>query len=524
MNVSAISHVMPEGSADICVVGSGPAGAITAVELARAGLKVIVLEAGDENAGITASEGLGDLDVGGTAEIAFGRAFQLGGSTALWAGRVAPLDSIDFVRRDWVPESGWPFPRGEIDHYYRRAYDILGVPYPDGFRGDLPCGLTNLLGSGSIEPKRLTWANDPFHAGRWLRKQVALLPNLRIVLTAQAVALRQTDHAEVRAIQVRRPDGALDQIMARCFVIAAGGLETLRLLFNSTDCCADGLGNAHGALGRWFSTHPKADVAVVRLPRAAPTNNAVFADTPFGGGRIRLGLGLDPVAQEELRTLNHYVRLSPLAEFRASRAFELVKGSRILSSPFLSRQAVSGGFLAGAGLWAFNAIGRCAKIQQRARLLVVRGFFDQFPDSNNRLCRSDHKDDTGMPKLDIHWRFSDSDRRSVLAFLRRLDGELARRRIGRMDFSGLAELSEWPITALHSHFMGGTRMGENPKSSVTDAFGRVHGVANLYIAGPSLFPTFGFANPVLTIAALSLRLAKRIAGRQALVMGSATTR
>ena len=61
------------------------------------------------------------------------------------------------------------------------------------------------------------------------------------------------------------------------------------------------------------------------------------------------------------------------------------------------------------------------------------------------------------------------------------------------------------------HMMGTTRMGYNPDTSVTDAQGRVHGVENLYVAGSSLFPAVGAANPTLTIVALSLRLADYLA-------------
>lgn len=61
--------------------------------------------------------------------------------------------------------------------------------------------------------------------------------------------------------------------------------------------------------------------------------------------------------------------------------------------------------------------------------------------------------------------------------------------------------------------MGSTRMGKDPKLSVTNAHGQVHGVDNLYIAGSSLFPSVGAANPTLTIVALSLRLATHLAGK-----------
>jgi choline dehydrogenase-like flavoprotein len=59
--------------------------------------------------------------------------------------------------------------------------------------------------------------------------------------------------------------------------------------------------------------------------------------------------------------------------------------------------------------------------------------------------------------------------------------------------------------------MGTTRMASDPRRGVTDGWGRVHGLPNLHVAGSSLFPTGGWANPTLTILALSLRTADRIA-------------
>ena len=79
-----------------------------------------------------------------------------------------------------------------------------------------------------------------------------------------------------------------------------------------------------------------------------------------------------------------------------------------------------------------------------------------------------------------------------------------------IEYSGLETLQDWPLIGVHSHLMGTTRMGDDTKTSVTNADGRVHGTSNLYIAGPSLFPTYGFANPFLTITALSLRLADHL--------------
>jgi choline dehydrogenase-like flavoprotein len=101
----------------------------------------------------------------------------------------------------------------------------------------------------------------------------------------------------------------------------------------------------------------------------------------------------------------------------------------------------------------------------------------------------------------------------VIRFFERLAATMPG--VRRLDFARLLELEDWPLIGMHSHFMGTTRMGSDLAASVTDGQGRVHGSDNLFIAGPSLFTTPGYANPVYTVVALALRLAGHLRSRVA---------
>ena len=123
--------------------------------------------------------------------------------------------------------------------------------------------------------------------------------------------------------------------------------------------------------------------------------------------------------------------------------------------------------------------------------------------SNGVTLSNARKDLLGQPIAQVNLRFNPEEIRAAAELL---NAELVRSGLGRMSILP----KEFQITG-GGHMMGTTRMGYNPETSVTDSQGRVHGVENLYVAGSSLFPAVGAANPTLTIVALSLRLAHHLA-------------
>jgi choline dehydrogenase-like flavoprotein len=123
----------------------------------------------------------------------------------------------------------------------------------------------------------------------------------------------------------------------------------------------------------------------------------------------------------------------------------------------------------------------------------------------SRVYLDNEKDKLGMPRLILDWKLSERSVNSSLRLMRLLDEHFRSRNAGFVE-EDLVEIKELPYTDA-SHHLGTTRMSSDPKTGVVDVNCQVHGVNNLYIAGSSVFPTAGHANPTLTIAAMSLRLA-----------------
>jgi choline dehydrogenase-like flavoprotein len=137
--------------------------------------------------------------------------------------------------------------------------------------------------------------------------------------------------------------------------------------------------------------------------------------------------------------------------------------------------------------------------------LSIVNFSEQEPIRESRVYLGSEKDKLGIPKLILDWKVSNRSLKSSLRLMELIDEHFRRQEAGYIE-EDLAEIKQLPYTDA-SHHLGTTRMSADPKSGVVDVNCQVHGVDNLYIAGSSVFPTAGHANPTLTIAAMSLRLA-----------------
>jgi hypothetical protein len=147
--------------------------------------------------------------------------------------------------------------------------------------------------------------------------------------------------------------------------------------------------------------------------------------------------------------------------------------------------------------------------RKKMNVYTLSHMSEQTPNPDSRITLSQDKDVFGQNRVCLNWRFSPIDIHSALRSQEIIAKVLKKTEMGNFVLSMINELYPQPVSG-GWHHMGTTRMNDNPRQGVVDSNSRVHGLSNLYIAGPSVFPTGGYANPCLTILALTLKLSDHL--------------
>jgi choline dehydrogenase-like flavoprotein len=494
--------------ADYCVVGSGPAGSVIACELARRGKDVLMLEAGGPNTPVV-EDSINEIDIEGRQGLSSRRAALLGGSSNIWGGLVSALEPSDFPAKDMSSGLGWPISFTDLEPYYRRACRLMDL---DWRSLDPSQGARRFcFGSRDLARKKFAVSDPPFSMRRHVESIVHGYQRGRLrVLTDAAVAkINITPEGVVQSVNVISPARLLLKVEARIFVIAAGGIETPRLLLSSNDVQTEGIGNRLGLVGRYFSTHPKGELGCLHLNRqlSRRTRDALY--TVISGAKGYVGTGLSPNIIEGHGQLNHYAQLSPFWHGSVDAVLDRLRRKALQKQGYVAavRPRLITMGLRRKGLGILTAI---TPRHLTERACILTGHFDQLPQHQNRITLSSQRDRLGYPKVDVYWRFSAFDRASIAHFFETLRLAFRRSDIGTLEGDISRRLEEGEFTAFHSHHLGATRMAADEKSGVVDPAGKVFSTRNLYLCGPSVFSTYGFSNPFLTTVALAYRLADHL--------------
>jgi choline dehydrogenase-like flavoprotein len=521
----------------VCIIGGGVAGIAMALEFERQGINTLLLESG----GLKGDEATADLYRGDNAGLPYTfadncRTRFLGGSSNCWGGWCAPLQAQDLAPRDWVADSGWPYPREHLDPYYERAHRYLNLG-PVNFDVEHWVGKIGRrdvrripLPSGRVQDN-LSQFSAPSRVGRVYRGTLHAARQVRTLLHANVVDI-ETASERVSRVHVRTLSGRRFTVEAEHFVLACGGIENARLLLASNKQQAAGLGNAHDLVGRYFADHPRLTLGNATL---APDwrrnklydikfhymNRAVRADRTY----VSAQFGVSRQVQQQEGLLNALMWFSSVFSGEGSAAGDaLIR----MKQRYHGKSDPHYSLLGDARRMAADpvnllAFGAARLFQPRAliRKVELQIVCEPAPNRDSRVTLSpDRVDALGMPRVRVDWQLGEQVKRTCDRSIAIFADELRRGGVADVELFEPLEGRPWPeFPALPWdnlgiwHHMGTTRMADSPRQGVVDRDGKVHGLANLYVAGSSVFPSFGANYPTITIAALAFKLADHLAAQ-----------
>ncbi len=518
--MKATTHRLPLAT-DVAIVGGGAAGLLFAARLASAGRRVVVLEAGPAwSLGDLASSQIwarrlkwGGAPVLGAGAHPFGNGFGVGwglGGSALhhYAGwpRMHPEDFR--LRSQFGRGFDWPLDYDTLRPWYDEIQAEMGVsgdadlepwrppgaPYPmpplktyrhgeslaKGFRklgmrvGPAPLGINSVVYRGRAACIDDGWCDAGCPIGALANPLITHYPQAikagaRILTGVTAARIRMRSAQRAAAVDFVDADGQQRSLAARVIVLAAGAIHNARLLLESaTDAHPRGLGNNHDLVGRYFQCH-----AIV---------------TSFG---------MFPEPTEPHRGVN-------AGSLMCQDGYDKTRAGKPFGSyQWGIGQAIKPNDLLGIANTRPEIFGpRLTEFLQSAakHIAMMSAVCETFADASNRIELTAERDRHGLRVV----RVTHSLSTEALA----LREHVSREGIEIVRAAGASDA--WNGVAATAHALGGTLMGRSVSDSVTDSFGRLHEIDNVFVAGGGLFPSIGAASPTFTLYALAARTAAHL--------------
>ncbi len=488
---------------DVCVVGAGAAGITLAHRLRSTNLRVALLEAGGfERPEIGPEHPYRGENVGRRYSLTATRLRYFGGTTNHWGGWCRPLDDVDFKARPHIPLSGWPFGADELVDHYREAGRYCQIE-PPGW--EVPW-----MPHGGRRPEIFFGHHDPdfvakhFRFSPGTRFGEVYLPDLRdsqtthcfVDSTAAEIGL---DNGRVAWLSVRGPEEKRYRVRARAYVLAMGAIDNARLLLHSDGQLRHGVGNESDWVGRCFADHPGWTIG--RLQSRQPLPYVLYEK---GGMRLLPHLSL----RDEILEQNGLVNFGLMCLPNPARVPLPIDRAPTTGEPGEIEDALD---LEAEIERADPRVARPGRqVPEWGHFHKVLARLEAVPNRSSRITLTRDRDPYGVRRVRLDWRLDGMELDTLDAISDLVGRRIGAHGLGRYQRLFSREEIERINTFYQSHHMGTTRMSSRPEDGVVDADGRVHTVANLYMAGGSVFPTFGFTNPTLTIVALAVRLADHL--------------
>ena len=496
---------------DIVIVGAGAAGILLAVEMTKKKKNILLVESGhfveDES-----RQALNTVSQSGkiVTNAVWGRKRAIGGTTIAWGGQSLPFGPLDFQERDWVQNSGWPLTFEELAPYYDLANRFMQIDELD-YEDDI-FHLLKMKRVGFnpqlIRQHFAKWAPEPNF--RILYKSY-LAKHVTVVYNAVVTKLNTDAGSKIENITVKNFKGQSFSIRTPQLILAAGAIETNRILLNQNEIARGSMGNQSGWLGKCFMEHPCIEVGEICGDdqwRLQSTFNTHIARKR----KYSVRLSLSETSQKKMKLLNgssglmfHYLSndsdpYSEIRKFLRTRKFPSIKT--------LKASAISSYLLSASALTLQKFV---YKHKARNRIVMM---LEQEPDPGSYISLSNAKDFHDMRQANIHWKITRKTWDSMLHLAKTVSTEIERLALGKVilhpHISSDIGDCEYHLADV-CHHMGGTRMSATVENGVVNSNLQVWGHDNLYICSTSVFPTSSHSNPTLTLLALAQRLVEKLA-------------
>jgi len=492
----------------VVVIGSGAGGGTVANELAQKGIDVVCLEAGTRLtlADVVNDERIMDERIGWHDKRRGAGVWlckTVGGTTMRWSGVSPRFLAHEFQARstygamDDTTLIDWPITLEELEPYYDRAEAKMGVSGTNGLppsarnsnfkvleAGARRIGYSQITTAhiainsrpydGRPACRQIGWCNEGCAIGAKWSTLYTEIPkaeqtgHFELRTNAMAIRIEHDASGRVTSVVYRDREGMQKAQKARAVCIAGNVVETTRLLLLSESAkFPDGLGNSSGHVGRNYMRH-MANGALAVMP--GPVNM-------YKGAR-QAGF----IRDEHLH--------NPERGFAGGYLMELAMATPSFYSLFA-------GWGEGAGRWMEN--------YRNAAGVFLCG--EDPPQATNRITlHPTDRDESGLPVPVLEYEYHPN----TTAMLRHATMR-ARQLYSALGASDIRDDSDQMGGACHN--MGVARMSASPEDGVTNRWGQIHDVPNLFVSDGSVFSTSAAPNPTLTIVALAIRQADHIASR-----------
>ena len=454
----------------IVICGSGPAGISIALELEKKKIECLIIEAGDEFYSEKAQTRYkGEVYGNFPEDLSVLRLSQFGGTSGHWGGTCRTLDNYDF--------QNWPIKKSEVDPFLDRSCEILNIP--KSFREK---NINNNLKIIEFQESDV----------RFYEKYYEHIKKSKFINLALNCIFFNIKVSENKVTELFLKSKKDISIKTNFIVLACGGIENSRLLLwfreNNKKISKD------LPIGNYWMEHPfkkiGSGVGNFKAIRKSFENNFKSFENFRNWGNFTVSISPTQNLINQKNILNSAVFLT--LHDRNNDSLKNNIKDLLCVAPSLSNHILN----------LFNKDLLCG--------ITLSSSWEQNPQLENKITLSSSKDFTGIPLTKLNYQLSNLTLQTANEMVNQIGNYFIDEDLGRLGADETIENVSNFVSEAGYHHIGGTIMGDDPKSSVVDKNLKLHDIENLYICGSSVFPTGGHANPTLSIVQLSLRLSEHL--------------